>query len=35
MHVLPTRELPPLLIKPVDPQQLLSIIELQLNGQLP
>jgi CheY-like chemotaxis protein len=35
MHVLPTRELPPLLIKPVDPDQLLGVVELQLNGQLP
>ncbi|HSU65463.1 MAG TPA: response regulator [Tepidisphaeraceae bacterium] len=35
MHVLPTPELPPLLIKPVDPEQLLGIVELQLTGQLP
>ena len=35
MHVLPTPELPPLLIKPIDPDQLLSVVELQLTGQLP
>jgi CheY-like chemotaxis protein len=34
MHVLPTRELPPLLIKPIDPQQLLGVLELQLTGAL-
>jgi CheY-like chemotaxis protein len=35
MHNLRTPELPPLFIKPVDPQQLLQIVELQLAGQLP
>jgi CheY-like chemotaxis protein len=35
MHALPTPELPPLLIKPIDPEQLLGIVELQLSGQLP
>jgi DNA-binding response OmpR family regulator len=35
MHVLPQRELPPLMIKPVDPDSLLAVIELQLAGQLP
>jgi len=35
MHVLPTQELPPLMLKPVDPEQLLSIVDLQLSGQLP
>ena len=35
IHQLPTPELPPLLIKPIDPDQLLGIIELQLSGQLP
>jgi CheY-like chemotaxis protein len=35
MHALPTPELPPLLIKPIDPGQLLGVVELQLNGQLP
>ena len=34
MHTLPQRELPPLLIKPVDPEQLLSLVELQLSGEL-
>ena len=32
MHNLPTQELPPLLIKPVDPGQLLQVVSLQLNG---
>lgn len=32
---LPTPELPPLLIKPIDPDQLMDIIELQLAGGLP
>jgi len=35
MHDLPTPELPPLLIKPIDPEQLLGVVELQLSGQLP
>lgn len=35
MSSLPTHELPPLLIKPVDPDQLLGILELQLSGELP
>lgn len=35
MHHLPTPELPPLLIKPIDPEQLLGVVELQLSGQLP
>jgi DNA-binding response OmpR family regulator len=35
MHVLPTRELPPLMLKPIDPQQLLNVVDLQLSGQLP
>jgi DNA-binding response OmpR family regulator len=34
MHGLPTPELPPLLIKPIDPQQLLGLLELQLSGGL-
>lgn len=29
------RELPPLLLKPVDPEQLVEVVELQLSGQLP
>jgi DNA-binding response OmpR family regulator len=32
MHGLPTPELPPLLIKPIDPQQLLALLDLQLYG---
>jgi len=35
MHVLPEPELPPLLLKPIDTDQLLGIVELQLSGQLP
>ena len=35
IKALPTPELPPLLIKPIDPEQLLTILELQLSGQLP
>jgi CheY-like chemotaxis protein len=35
MHELPTPELPPLLIKPIDTEQLLGMIELQLSGQMP
>jgi DNA-binding response OmpR family regulator len=35
MHVLPEPELPPLLFKPVDTDQLLDVVELQLSGQLP
>lgn len=32
---LPDRALPPLLLKPIDPDQLLGILELQLSGELP
>jgi CheY-like chemotaxis protein len=35
MHGLPTPELPPLLIKPINPDQLLGVLELQLSGQMP
>lgn len=35
MHRLPKQELPPLLLKPVDPDQLVQIVELQLSGELP
>jgi CheY-like chemotaxis protein len=35
MHELPTPELPPLLLKPIDPEQLLGMVELQLSGQMP
>ena len=32
---LPNPELPPLLLKPIDPDQLLALLELQLSGELP
>jgi CheY-like chemotaxis protein len=35
IHSLPTQELPPLLMKPVDPDQLLDVMDMQLNGDLP
>ena len=35
MHVLPEPELPPLLIKPIDTDQLIGVVELQLSGQMP
>jgi CheY-like chemotaxis protein len=35
MHVLREPELPPLLLKPIDPDQLLSIVDLRLSGSLP
>jgi DNA-binding response OmpR family regulator len=35
IHGLPVRELPPLFLKPVDLEQLLGVLELQLSGQLP
>ena len=35
MHRLPNRELPPLFIKPIDPGQLIDVLELQLSGELP
>ncbi len=35
MHRLATHELPPLFLKPVDPDQLLKVIDLKLSGQLP
>jgi CheY-like chemotaxis protein len=35
MHRLPSRDLPPLLMKPVDPNQLLNIVALRLTGELP
>lgn len=34
MHFLKTPELPPLLIKPIDPEQLLGLVDLQLSGEL-
>lgn len=35
MHRLPERELPPLLIKPIDTDQLIQMVELQLSGEMP
>ncbi len=35
MNKLPDRQLPPLLLKPVDPEQLITVVELQLSGQMP
>jgi CheY-like chemotaxis protein len=35
MHRLREQHLPPLLLKPIDPDQLIQIVELQLSGQLP
>jgi len=35
MQRLPSRDLPPLLLKPVDPNQLLNIIAMRLTGELP
>jgi two-component system CAI-1 autoinducer sensor kinase/phosphatase CqsS len=35
MHRLHERELPLLLLKPVDPQQLLQLVELALSGEMP
>ena len=35
IHVLPSRELPPLLLKPVDAIQLLELIDLELAGEMP
>jgi CheY-like chemotaxis protein len=35
MFQLRERQLPPLLLKPVDPEQLVGIVELQLSGNLP
>lgn len=32
---LPTPELPPLLLKPINPDQLLGVVDLQLSGQFP
>ncbi len=35
MQKLPFRDLPPLLLKPVDPNQLLNIVAMRLEGELP
>jgi two-component system OmpR family response regulator/two-component system response regulator QseB len=35
MHRMRERHLPPLLLKPIDPDQLISMVELHLSGELP
>ena len=35
MHDLNRPELPPLFIKPIDPGQLLQVVEMQLSGEMP
>jgi CheY-like chemotaxis protein len=35
IRLLPSRQLPPLLLKPVDPAQLLDLIAVELAGELP
>jgi CheY-like chemotaxis protein len=35
MHRLPSQELPPLFIKPVDTDQLLQVVEMELSGEMP
>src|SRR5438094_10049296 len=35
IHGLPSRELPPLFLKPIDLYQLLQVLDLQLRGELP
>jgi CheY-like chemotaxis protein len=35
MHDLTKRDLPPLLIKPIDPDQMFDLVQLQLSGNLP
>ncbi|HLL91263.1 MAG TPA: response regulator [Tepidisphaeraceae bacterium] len=35
MNRLKSKELPPLLLKPIDTEQLLQLLELQLSGELP
>lgn len=35
MHSLRKAELPPLFIKPIDPAQLVELVEMQLSGQMP
>ena len=34
IHTLKERELPPLLLKPVDPEQVVEMVEMQLAGEL-
>jgi CheY-like chemotaxis protein len=35
MHRLHEKKLPPLLLKPIDPEQLIQVVELQLSGGVP
>ena len=35
IHGLPSRELPPLFLKPIDLDQLMQLMELQLRGEMP
>jgi DNA-binding response OmpR family regulator len=35
IHKLPLKRLPPLLLKPIDLDQLMQLVQLQLSGQLP
>jgi CheY-like chemotaxis protein len=35
IHGLPSRELPPLFLKPIDLDQLMQVLDLQLRGELP
>ena len=35
MHRLKEQELPPLLLKPIDPSQLLQVLDMQLSGAMP
>ncbi len=35
IHRLPNHEIPTLLLKPVNPEQLLQIVELELSGEMP
>jgi DNA-binding response OmpR family regulator len=35
IHGLPAQELPPLMLKPIDVDQLMEVMELQLRGDLP
>jgi len=35
MHTLPNQELPTLFLKPIDPGQLIEVLQLQLSGNMP
>lgn len=35
IHRIPGRSLPPLLLKPIDPDQLLNLVDMHLRGELP